>query len=375
MKRIQMLNLQDQYLKIKLEIDAEIQKVIDSACFINGPAVSKFQQELGCYVGAKHVISCGNGTDALQISLMALGLKPGDEVVTVPFTFIATAEVIRLLGLTPVFVDVCPDTFNMDVSKIESVITERTKAIIPVHLFGQCADMERLLQIAKKYNLFVVEDACQAIGAEVTFSDGTVHQAGTMGDVGCTSFFPSKNLGCFGDGGAIFTQDDELANKIQCIARHGSREKYHHQYVGVNSRLDTLQAAVLSVKLKYLDDYTRARRQAADFYSKALENVSDVEIPYTDTFSTHVFHQYTLKLKSQNREDVIRKMAEAEVPTAVYYPVPIHLQPGYSDLNYVKGNFPVSESLSQTVLSLPMHTELTKEQLVYIVDKLKNAIR
>lgn len=375
MKRIQMLNLQDQYLKIKSEIDAEIQKVIDSSCFINGPAVSKFQQELGNYVGTKHVISCGNGTDALQISLMALGLKPGDEVITVPFTFIATAEVIRLLGLVPVFVDICPDTFNMDVSKLESAITDRTRAIIPVHLFGQCADMESVLRVAQKHNLFVVEDSCQAIGAEVTFSDGTVHQAGTMGNVGCTSFFPSKNLGCFGDGGAIFTQDDELANKIQYIARHGSREKYHHQYVGVNSRLDTLQAAVLSVKLKYLDDYIRARRQAADFYNQTLDNVEEVEIPAMAPFSSHVFHQYTLKLKMQNRDEVARKLAEVGVPTAVYYPVPIHLQTGYSDLNYVKGNFPVTEALSQIVLSLPMHTELTEEQLVYIVDNLKNAIR
>lgn len=370
MERIQMLNLQDQYLKIKSEIDAEIQKVIDNSCFINGPAVCEFESQLARYVGAKCVVACGNGTDALQIALMSLGLQPGDEVVTVPFTFIATAEVIRLLGLKPVFVDVRPDTFNMDVSKLESVITPKTKAVIPVHLFGQCVDMESLLRIARKYHLAVVEDACQAIGAEVTFSDGSVHKAGTMGDIGCTSFFPSKNLGCFGDGGALFFQDEKLAASARCIAHHGSVEKYHHQRVGVNSRLDTIQAAVLKVKLTHLDEYTRARQEAAAFYTRNFSNSAVLETPAVAPFSTHVFHQYTLKLKNVDRLSVMTKLSCKGIPSAVYYPIPIHLQEGYADLGYSVDDFPVSEKLSQQVLSLPMHTELTTEQQSFIVESL-----
>lgn len=368
MKAIQMVDLQGQYRRLKPEIDMAVQQVLDDACFINGPHVSRFQQELADYTGSNHVIPCGNGTDALQIALMALNLQPGDEVITVPFTFVSTVEVMALLGLKPVFVDVRWDTFTMDVDRLESVVTERTKAIVPVHLFGQCADMEKILTFAEKYNLFVVEDACQAIGTTVRFSDGTVKQAGTMGDIGCMSFFPSKNLGCFGDGGALLVQDAQLAASVRQIASHGSSMKYYHKRVGVNSRLDSLQAAILSVKLKHLDEFLDARRCAALFYDNALANNSIVELPTTATFSSHVYHQYTLKCEDNFRDVILSSLKKADVPVAIYYPVPLHLQEAYLSLGYALHDFPVSEKLASSVLSLPMHTELDEEQLNYIVE-------
>lgn len=374
MKEIRMVDLQQQYQKIKKEVNEEIQKVLDSSAFINGPAVQKFQTDLEAYLNVKHVIPCGNGTDALQVSLMALGLKSGDEVITSTFTFIASAEIIALLGLTPVLVDVCPDTFNMDVKAVEKAITPKTKAIIPVHLFGQCSNMEEILKIAKKHNLFVVEDACQAIGSHFYFSDGTKRMAGTMGDLGCTSFFPSKNLGCYGDGGAIFTNNDELARKARGIVNHGMFVRYYHEMVGVNSRLDSIQAAILDVKLKHLNEYAEARKQAAAYYNDSFRNCPELEIPHTAQYSEHVYHQYTLRLKQGNRDKLISYMNEQHIPVMIYYPVPLHEQKAYQDPRYHKGDFPVSEQLCSEVISLPMHTELDKEQLAYICDHLKKAI-
>lgn len=375
MEVIQMVDLQGQYRRLQSEIDDAIKQVLADSRFVMGPAVADFQSQLAQYARSRHVITCGNGTDALQIALMALGLQPGDEVITVPFTFFSTAEVIRLLHLTPVFVDVRYDTFTMDVDQIENAITPKTKAIVPVHLFGQCADMEAILQIAKQYGLFVVEDACQAIGATVTFSDGMVRQAGTMGDVGCLSFFPSKNLGCYGDGGALFTQNDTLALRIQQIANHGSIVKYHHDCIGVNSRLDAIQAAVLSVKLKYLDDFTRTRQQVADFYTQHLKTLKSVKLPVTAPFSSHVFHQFTLKLTHGNRNTLQQQLKNAGIPTMIYYPTPVHLQPAFADLSFQSGDYPVSEKLADQVLSLPMHTEMTEEQLFYIIDCLTNFLK
>ena len=374
MKEIKMVDLQTQYQKIKQEINEEIQKVLDSSAFINGPAVQKFQANLEAYLQVKHVIPCGNGTDALQVSLMALGLQPGDEVITSTFTFIASAEIIALLGLTPVLVDVRPDTFNMDVEAVRKAITPKTKAIIPVHLFGQCAHMEEILKIAKEHHLFVVEDACQAIGSHYRFSDGSSRMAGTMGDFGCTSFFPSKNLGGYGDGGAIFTNDDELARKARGIVNHGMFVRYYHEMVGVNSRLDSLQAAILDVKLKHLDDYAAARKRAAACYDEAFRSCPELEIPHTAPFSEHVYHQYTLRLKQGNRDKLIAYMNEQQIPVMIYYPVPLHEQKAYQDPRYHKGDFPVSEQLCSEVFSLPMHTELDKEQLAYICDHLKKAV-
>ena len=369
MKQIQMVDLQGQYLKIKDEIDAAMERVMESARFVNGPEVSDFQNELSCYTGSDHVITCANGTDALRLALMALDLQPGDEVVTVPFTFVSTVEVIADLGLKPVLVDVCPDTFNMDVRQLEQTITSRTRAILPVHLFGQCADMETILKIAHHYKLYVVEDACQSIGAEFRFSDGTVKQAGTMGTVGCTSFFPSKNLGCFGDGGAVFTQDEHLAEKIRMMANHGMRNRYYYDCVGMNSRLDALQAAVLRVKLRHLDEYIVARRQAAAHYSECLSN-TEVVVPVMSPFSTHVFHQYTVKVKEDMRSKVVERLANAGIPSAIYYPLPIHLQKAYRNLGYKTDDFPIAEALSKRVLSLPMHTELSQEQISHIANVL-----
>lgn len=370
MKDIQMVDLKSQYDKIKSEIDAGIQEVIDSTHFVKGPQVAEFEEQLARFTGSKHVITCGNGTDALQISLMALDLHPGDEVITVPFTFIATAEVIALLGLTPVFVDVRPDTYNMDVSKLEAAITSHTKAIVPVHLFGQCADMEIIMKIADAHHLAVIEDACQAIGAEVTYSDGSIHQAGTMGTMGCTSFFPSKNLGCYGDGGAIFTQDDELSRKLHGIVNHGMFVRYHHELIGVNSRLDTIQAAILKVKLAHLHEYMHSRQTAAAYYADKLKSCGSVRLPVTASFSSHVFHQYTLQLRNVNRALLIEKMKAAGIPVMIYYPIPIHLQQAYVHFGFHQGDFPVSEKLAETVISLPMHTELDDEQLSYICDQL-----
>lgn len=361
-----MVDLQGQYQKIKHEIDCGIQEVLDSATFVKGGVVSSFEQHLASYTGAKHVIPVGNGTDALQIALMALGLQPGDEVLTPTFTFIATAEVVALLGLKPVLVDVDWDTMNISLDAARRAITDKTKAIVPVHLFGQCAEMEGLLALAKEKGLYVVEDACQAIGSVYRFSDGSEKQAGTMGDVGCTSFFPSKNLGCYGDGGAIFTNDDILASKMRAIANHGMVVRYYHEMVGVNSRLDSIQAAVLDVKLKYLDEYIVARQEAAAYYDDAFADNDKILIPVRQANSTHVYHQYTLRLRGVDRDVLRAKLGEKGIPAMVYYPVPLHMQKAYRDERYAEGDFPVAECLAGCVLSLPMHTELDEEQLAYI---------
>ena len=361
-----MVDLHSQYLNIKAEIDSAIQEVIDSCAFINGPAVRNFQEDLEKYLGVKHVIPCANGTDALQVAMMALGLKPGDEVITTSFTFIATAEVIALLKLTPVLVDVDPQTYNIDLKSIEKAITPKTKALVPVHLFGQTAPMEEIMAIAKKHNLFVIEDNCQAIGADYIFGDGTRKKAGTIGHVGCTSFFPSKNLGCYGDGGAIFTDDDELAKELRIIVNHGMVVRYYHDKIGVNSRLDSIQAAVLKIKLKHLDEYASKRRAAADFYDKAFAGNPKLITPGRYSKSTHVFHQYTLVTKDLDRQALIDHLTAKGVPAMIYYPVPLHLQKAYIDPRYKAGDFPVKEALSNTVFSLPMHTELDEEQLQFI---------
>ena len=366
MKPIEMVDLKGQYEKIKEEISCGIQEVLDSTAFIRGKKVSIFQENLENYLGVKHVIPVGNGTDALQISLMALGLKPGDEVITPTFTFIATAEVVALLGLTPVLVDVNFDTFNISIESVKKAITPKTKAIIPVHLFGQNADMEELIQLAKKHNLYLIEDACQSIGSVYTFSNGQKAQSGCMGDIGCTSFFPSKNLGCYGDGGAIFTNNDELAKKMRAIANHGMEVRYYHDVIGVNSRLDSIQAAILDVKLKQLDIYIKARQKAADYYDKAFAENPKTIIPARSTKSTHIFHQYTLKLNGVDRGALQKALAEKGIPSMIYYPVPLHLQKAYKDGRYKSGDFPVAERLCECVPSLPMHTELDEEQLEYI---------
>lgn len=366
MKNIQMVDLSSQYEKIKAEVNAGIQEVIDTTSFIKGSKVTDFQHDLEKYLNVKHVIPVGNGTDALQIAMMALGLKPGDEVITPTFTFIATAEVIALLGLTPVVVDVDFDTFNISLESLKKAITPKTKAIVPVHLFGQNANMEGILALAKEHNLFVVEDACQSIGSIYTFSDGRKAHSGCMGDIGCTSFFPSKNLGCFGDGGAIFTNNDELAAKMRAISNHGMVVRYYHDVVGVNSRLDSIQAAVLEVKLKHLDEYCNSRKAAATFYNNAFAANEKIITPITSDYSTHVFHQYTLKLNGVKRTELIKFLADKGIPAMVYYPVSLHLQKAYQDSRYKSGDFPVAEELNKCVMSLPMHTELTEEQLQYI---------
>ena len=367
MKKIQMVDLRSQYLQIKPEIDKGIQDVIDSCAFINGPAVKRFQEGLEKYLDIKHVIPCANGTDALQVSMMALGLQPGDEVITASFTFIATAEVIALLKLTPVLVDVDPDTFNIDLKAIERAITPITKAIVPVHLFGQCAPMEEIMAIAQKHDLFVIEDNCQAIGSDYIFNDGSRKKSGTIGHVGCTSFFPSKNLGCYGDGGAIFTNDDELAKQLRVIVNHGMVVRYYHDIIGVNSRLDSIQAAILYVKLGHLDEYAAKRSAAADFYDKAFANNPRLTTPVRFAKSTHVFHQYTLVIRDADRKSLINHLAAKEIPAMIYYPVPLHLQKAYIDPRYKPGDFPVTEALSESVFSLPMHTELDDEQMNHIV--------
>ncbi|HNX87573.1 MAG TPA: DegT/DnrJ/EryC1/StrS family aminotransferase [Paludibacteraceae bacterium] len=374
MKPIQMVDLKSQYEKIKTEVDAGIQEVIDSTNFIKGGKVVDFQHNLEKYLNVKHVIPVGNGTDALQIALMALGFQPGDEIITPTFTFIATAEVVALLGLTPVVVDVEPDTFNISIDSVRKAITPRTKAIVPVHLFGQNADMEALIEIAREFDLKIIEDACQSIGSIYTFSDGRQMQSGCMGDIGCTSFFPSKNLGCYGDGGAIFTNDDFIAGKIRAIANHGMVVRYHHDLVGVNSRLDSMQAAILDVKLKYLDHYIVARQQAADYYDKAFSGCEKITIPFRNEKTTHVFHQYTLKLNGVDRTALQKHLSELGIPAMVYYPVPLHMQKAYKNSRYKEGDFPVAEMLCSTVLSLPMHTELDGEQLEYITKSILNFI-
>lgn len=362
-----MVDLQSQYQEIKNEIDQSIHKVLDSSMYIGGQEVKNFQKELEDFLDVKHVIPCGNGTDALQIAMMALGLKPGDEVIAPSFTFVATAEVIALLGLTPVLVDVDLGTFNMSIDSLKKAITPKTKAIIPVHLFGQCVNMDAVMDIAKKHNLFVIEDNAQAIGASYTFQNGTKAMAGTMGNFGTTSFFPSKNLGCYGDGGALVTNDDELATKARQIANHGMVVRYHHNFVGINSRLDSIQAGVLSVKLKRLNNYARARQNAAANYNKAFENNPYLITPQTTPDSTHVYHQYTLRVTNGISRDKLKDFLNSkDIPAMVYYPIPLHQQKAYLDDRYQAGDFPVSEQLASEVISLPMHTEISHEQMEYI---------
>jgi len=371
-----MVDLVSQYEKIKPEVQAAINSVMDSAQFINGPEVQAFKKELADYLGVKHVIPCANGTDALQIAMMALGLKPGDEVITPSYTYIATTEVIGLLGLKPVFVDCEKDTFNISPKAIEAAITRNTKAIVPVHLYGQSCDMESILKIAKKYDLKVIEDNAQAIGAEYTFSNGSVRKTGTIGDIGCTSFFPSKNLGCFGDGGAIFTNDDNLAEKLAMVANHGQSKRYYHDIVGCNSRLDSIQAAVLRIKLKELDNYIAARRKAADFYDKQFASVKELTVPFRAKDSTHVFHQYTLQLdNSVNRDDLVTYLGEHDIPAMIYYPVPAHKQKMFAAIETSSGNLENTNWLTSRVFSLPMHTELDEEQLTHICTTVKNFIK
>lgn len=362
---IKMVDLHKQYLQIKDEIDQAIQDVLTSTAFIQGPQVKEFAGALAKYTGARYVIPCANGTDALQIAMMAVDLKPGDEVIVPVHTYVATAEVIALLGITPVFVDVFEDSFNIDITRIEKVITKKTKAIVPVHLYGQCVDMEPLLAIAARHNLHVIEDAAQALGAEYKFSDGSKKKAGTMGIIGTTSFFPSKNLGCYGDGGAIFTNDETLAEKIRMIANHGQRIKYHHDIIGVNSRLDTLQAAILNVKLKYLDGYAAARNEVAKHYDRNLRP-EICQTPMRVKNSTHVFHQYTVKVKKGSRDDFQKYLSGKGIPSMIYYPVPLHLQKAYRRTGFGEGSFPVTENLSKIVISLPIHTEMEKAELDYI---------
>lgn len=369
--KIKMVDLHQQYLNIKADVDAAIQSVLDSTAFIQGPQVSKFATELANYTGAKAVIPCANGTDALQIAMMALDLKPGDEVILPVHTYVATAEVIALLGLTPVFTEVYADTFNLDVNQVEGKITSRSKAIVPVHLYGQCVDMEPLLAIASKHNLYIIEDTAQAIGADYTFSDGTKKKAGTMGTIGTTSFFPSKNLGCYGDGGAIFTNDLALAEKLKMIANHGQKKKYHHDVIGINSRLDTMQAAILSVKLRHLDKYCKSRNDVAAYYDQQLATVSEIEVPKRSENSTHVFHQYTIKVPAEKRDALKTYLEDNGVPTMIYYPVPLHLQIAYRKEGFGEGSFPLTENLSRTVISLPIHTEMKREELEYVCETIK----
>ena len=369
---IRMVDLKGQYDKISEEINTEIQKVINTTAFINGPKVKEFASHLSEYLGGTHVIPCANGTDALQIALMALGFQPGDEVILPVHTYVATAEVIALLKLTPVFVDVDPDYFTIDISQIENKITSKTKAIVPVHLYGQCTDMEPLMQIAQKHKLYVVEDTAQAIGAKYTFSDGKEVFAGTIGHIGTISFFPSKNLGAYGDGGAMFVKNKELAEKCRMIANHGQSVKYHHDIIGCNSRLDTLQAAILDVKLKYLDDYSQARQKAAKYYDEKLQNIFPIKIPAISLKSSHVYHQYTIVLSdSVDRDQLQKYLKEKGIPTMIYYPVPLHQQKAYKEHNRNE-SFPVTEKLSKTVLSLPIHTEITTKEQDFIVSSIND---
>lgn len=368
-----MVDLKSQYLNIKTEVDQAIQEVLDTTAFINGPAVGRFSNNLSDYLGGAHVIPCANGTDALQIALMALGLQPGDEVIVPCFTYVATAEVIALLNLKPVLTEVDPDTFNITAELIEKAVTPKTKAVVPVHLYGQCADMEAILNVAKKHNLYVVEDTAQAIGADYTFSDGTVKKAGTMGDIGCTSFFPSKNLGCYGDGGALYTNNEQLAKQIKMIANHGQEVKYHHKVIGCNSRLDTLQAAILDVKLKHLDTYAASRNKVADAYDEAFSTLDWITTPHRNTSSTHVFHQYTLKLSDSRDRDLLKAyLQENSVPSMVYYPIALHLQDAFRTADLGEGDFPISEDLCTRVLSLPIHTEMKLEDLNFIIKTVKS---
>jgi dTDP-4-amino-4,6-dideoxygalactose transaminase len=371
--QIKMVDLHGQYLKIKTEIDNVIQNVINNSSFINGQNVSDFSCNLGKYLSSKNVITCGNGTDALQIALMALGLEEDDEVIVPSFAYVAAIEVISLLKLKPVIVDVDPNTFMLTAQTFKNGITSKTKAIIPIHLFGQCADMEPIMEIAQVNNIFVVEDSAQALGAEYTFSNGSIKKAGTIGHIGCTSFFPSKNLGCFGDGGAIYTDDQILAKNLKMIANHGQIKKYYHQIVGLNSRLDTIQAGVLGVKLKYINDYISARREVAMAYDNGLKAIDWLQIPNRSENSNHVFHQYTLKLNTDlNRESFRNYLTERGIPSMIYYPIPMHLQEAFKKSDYHQGSFPISEELCKIVISLPIHTEMNADQLDFIVSTIKS---
>ena len=367
MRKIQMVDLQTQYQFIKPQVDAGMQEVLSSAQFINGPTVRNFQADLEAYLGVKHVIPCANGTDALQVAMMGLGLKPGDEVITADFTFAATVEVIALLGLTPVLVDVLPDTFNIDPDAVEKAITPNTKAIVPVHLFGQVADMDRIMDIAQKHDLFVIEDNAQGIGATHTNAAGSKAKTGGIGHVGSTSFFPSKNLGCYGDGGAIFTNDDDLAHTIRGVVNHGMYKRYHHDVVGVNSRLDSIQAVVLNEKLKLLDFYNERRKWAAIRYSQLLQDHPKIETPITSgDCDSHVYHQYTLKIVGADRDALVAHLQQHDIPCGVYYPIPLHLQKAYADKRYKEEDFAVTNQLINQVVSLPMHSELDEDQIQFI---------
>ena len=375
MRKIQMVDLKGQYSSIKDAVNPSIQEVIDTASFINGPKVHEFQKNLETYLDVKHMIPCANGTDALQIAMMGLGLKPGDEVITADFTFAATVEVIALLGLTPVLVDVNTDDFNIDIEAIKRAITPKTKAIVPVHLFGQCANMEAIMAIAKEHNLFVIEDNAQPTGANYAYSNGTKAKAGTIGHVSSTSFFPSKNLGCYGDGGAIFTNNDDLAHTIRGIVNHGMYTRYHHDVVGVNSRLDSIQAAVLNAKLPFLDKYCNKRRDAANKYDEAFKGQEQIEIPYRDgSEDNHVFHQYTLKVKNVDRDALAQHLNENGIPCGIYYPIPLHNQKAYQDSRYNEADFEVTNQLVKEVISLPMHTELDDKQIKFITSTVINFV-
>lgn len=375
MRPIQMVDTKTQYLQIKEEVDAAIQAVLDSAAYINGKQVQDFASNLSSYLNVKHTITCANGTDALQIALMALDLKPGDEVITPSYTYIATTEVVALLRLTPVFVEVDKQTFCIDPAAIEKAVTPRTKAIVPVHLYGQAANMEEIMAIAKKYNLPVIEDNAQAIDCDYTFTDGSIKKTGTIGTIGCTSFYPSKNLGAFGDGGAIFTNDDALAEKLKMIANHGQKIRYYHELVGCNSRLDTIQAAVLDVKLKRLDDYSAARQKAAAFYNEAFAGNDKITVPYVARYTNHVYHQYTLILDGVDRDGLSAYLAEQKIPSMIYYPVPAHRQKMFEAYGSGNINLPVTDWLTERVISLPIHTELEDAQLQYIADHVLKFIK
>lgn len=374
MNKIQMVDLKGQYQKIKQEVDKSIIEVIESSAFVGGPAVREFQTNLENYLDCKHVIPCANGTDALQVALMALDLKPGDEVITSNFTFAATVEVVYLLGLKAVLVDVEPDTFNICPKSLEKAINSRTKVIVPVHLFGQCSNYEAIEEIAQKNNLFLVEDTAQAIGADYKFKDGRVKKAGTMGHIGTTSFFPSKNLGCYGDGGAIFTNDDNFAAKMRSLVNHGMGKRYYYDEIGVNSRLDTIQAAILDIKLKHLDEYAAARNKAADYYDAAFAEESALTTPYRAPYSTHVFHQYTLRTHGINRNALQEYLQNKDIPAMIYYPMPLHVQKAYRQPGVTDEQFPVTNQLCEEVISLPMHTELSEEQLNFICESVKEFI-
>ena len=369
MKKIEMVDLKGQYLRIKTEIDSAINEVIENTAFINGKHVETFSENLKTYLGVNYVVPCANGTDALQVALMALNLKTGDEVIVPSFTFIASAEVIGLLGLRPVMVDVDYDNFNVTAKNIEKAITVNTKAIIPVHLFGGAAQMEQIMLLAKKYDLYVVEDNAQALGADYIFDSGKRQKLGTIGHIGCTSFFPSKNLGCYGDGGAVFTNDETLAKRIKMICNHGSTVKYHHEVLGVNSRLDTLQAAILDVKLKYLNTFNKLRYEAAQRYSYAFKDISGIITPKESTFSTHVYHQYTLKVLDGKRDELKEFLAKHGIPAMVYYPIPLHKQEAFLQIAHQSGDMSVAEKLCDEVLSLPMHTELDLSTIAFIISK------